>query len=174
MRKDVQRYPSNVVKCRAFCAYPSNFRFYSFPCLQQSTEEEEVEKGARAEDDTKRAEAANRQKQADQEHKHKVTFQRSAVPPSQFCAYVSRSFLSDGPRSHFDFCMSVGAHRKGGSGEARQSRREQKKGGGSAATKASRKGATAKGSLSKFRSSALSTLCIRIAFLSVRLTEMGF
>ena len=97
MRKDGKRYPSNVVKCGAFCAYLSHFRFYIFAVRQERTEREEVEKGATAEEDRKKAEVANRQRQADEEHQHKVTFQSSAVRLSQFCAYVSHLFLSDGP-----------------------------------------------------------------------------
>ena len=84
MRKDGKRYPSNIVKCRAFRAYLSNFRFYPFACLQERTEREEVEKGARAEEDKKKAEAANRQKRADEDLQHKVTLQSAAVPLFQF------------------------------------------------------------------------------------------
>ena len=95
MRKDGERYPSNVVKCCAFRAYLSNFRFGVFACLQEHTETKEVENGARAEEDRNKAEAANGQKQADEEQQQKVTFQSSAVPLSHFCAYIWRSFLSD-------------------------------------------------------------------------------
>ena len=95
MRKDGERYPSNVVKWCAFRAYPSNFRFDVLACLQKHTERVEVEKGARAEEDRNKAEAANSQKQADEEQQQKVTFQSPAVPLSQFCAYILRLFLSD-------------------------------------------------------------------------------
>ena len=54
-----------------------------------------VEKGARAEEDRDEAEAANGQKQADEEQQQNLPFQSSAVPLSQFCAYISRLFLSD-------------------------------------------------------------------------------
>ena len=67
MRKDGERYPSNVVKCCSFRAYLSNLRFDVFACLWEHTEREEVEKGARAEEDRNKAEAANGQKQADEE-----------------------------------------------------------------------------------------------------------
>ena len=90
MRKDGKSYPSNVVKCCAFCSCLSNFRFYAFACLQEHTKREEVEKGARAEEDRKKAEAANRQRGADEEQQQKLTFQSSAVLLSQLCAYVSR------------------------------------------------------------------------------------
>ena len=80
MRKDGKRYPSNVVKCCSFRAYLSNFRFDVFACLQEHTERKEVEKGARAEEDRNKAEAANGQKQADEEQEQKVTFESSAVP----------------------------------------------------------------------------------------------
>ena len=88
MRMDGGRYPSNVVKCCTFRAYLSNFRFDVFACLHEHTEREEVEKGARSEEDSNKAEAANRQKQADEERQQKVTFQTSAVPLSHFCPYI--------------------------------------------------------------------------------------
>ena len=87
----------------------------------------------RAEEDIKKAEAAKREKQADEEQEQKVTLQErtrsSAVTLSGFCAYVSCSFLSNWQRPEFDFCMSPGPHRTGGGG--------QKGGGGSKASKAS-------------------------------------
>ena len=89
MRKDRERYPSNVVKCCAFCAYLSTFRFDVFACLEEHTQREEVEKGDGAEEDRNKAEAANGQKQADDEQQQKVTFQSSAVPLSQLGAYIS-------------------------------------------------------------------------------------
>ena len=95
MRKDGIRYPSNVVKCCSFSAYVSTFRFDLFACLQEHTEEEKVEKGARAEEDRNKAEAANSQKQADEQQQQKVTFQTSAVPLSHFCPYISCFSLSE-------------------------------------------------------------------------------
>ena len=95
MREDDKRYPSNVVKCCSFGAYLSNFRFDIFACLQEHTEREEVEKGARPEEERNKAEAANGQIQADEEQQQKVTFRSSAVALSQFCAYIMRLFLSD-------------------------------------------------------------------------------
>ena len=95
MRKDGERYPPNVVKCCSFRAYLSNFRFDVFTCLEEHTERQEVEKGARAEEDRNKAEAEDSQKQADEEQQQKVTFQSSAVPLSQICAYISRLFLSN-------------------------------------------------------------------------------
>ena len=95
MGKDGKRYPSNVVKCCSFRAYLSNLRFDVFACLQEHTEREEVQKGARAKEDRKKAEAASGRKQADEEQQQKVTFQTSAVALSQFCAYISRLFFSD-------------------------------------------------------------------------------
>ena len=58
-----------------------------FACRQERTEQEEA--------DRKKAEAAKRQKQVDEEQQQKVTMQISAVPLSLFCAYVSCSFLSN-------------------------------------------------------------------------------
>ena len=95
MRKDGERYPSNVVKCCSFRAYLSNFRFDVFACLQENTEKEGVEEGARTEGDRNKAEAAYGEKQADEEQQQNVTFRSSAVPLSQLCAYISRLFHSD-------------------------------------------------------------------------------
>ena len=106
MRKDSESHPSNVVKWCAFRAYLSSFRFDVLACLQEHTDREEVEKGVRAEEDRNKVEAANGQKQADEELQQKVTFQSSAVPLSQFCAYISRLFLSDCPRWDFYFACS--------------------------------------------------------------------
>ena len=75
--------------------------------------------------------------EADEKQQQKVTFQSCAVRVFQFCACISRSFLCDRPRWDFDICMSPGAHRTRGSGDARQSTRGQKKGGGGKASKAS-------------------------------------
>ena len=86
MRKDGERYPSNDFKSCAFRAYLSKFRFDVFACLQEHTEGEEVEKGARAEEDRNEAKRPNGQKQADEEPQQKVTFQSSAVRLSPFCA----------------------------------------------------------------------------------------
>ena len=44
----------------------------------------------RAEEDRKKAEAAHRPKQADEEQQQKVTFQSCAVRVFQFCACISR------------------------------------------------------------------------------------
>ena len=70
-----------------------------FACSQERTEPEEAETRDRAEEGIKKAEAAKRQKLADEEQEQKVTFQErtrsSAVTLSPFCAYVSCSFLSN-------------------------------------------------------------------------------
>ena len=95
MRKDGKRYLSKVVKYCAFRAYLSIVRFDVFACLQEHTEREEVENGARTEEDRNKAEAANGQKQADEEQQQMVTFRSSAVPLSQFSVYISHLFLSE-------------------------------------------------------------------------------
>ena len=64
-----------------------------FACTQERTEREEAEKPDTAEEDIKKAEAAKRRKQVDEEQEQKVTFQSSAVTLPQFSAYVSRLFL---------------------------------------------------------------------------------
>ena len=70
-----------------------------FACPQERTEPEEAETRDGAQEDIKKAEAAKRQKQADEEQEQKVTFQErtrnSAVTLSRFFAYVSCSFLSN-------------------------------------------------------------------------------
>ena len=118
MRKDGEKYPSNVVKRSSFPAYLSNSRYDVFACLKEHTEREEVEKGARAEEDRNKAEAASGQKQADEEQQQKVTLQTSAVLLSHFCPYISRLFLSHRPRWDFVFCLFPGVHRTRGGGEA--------------------------------------------------------
>ena len=133
-------------------------RILFFACPQERTEREVA--------DRKKAEAATRQKQVDEERQQKVTMQSSAVTLSRFCAYVSCSFLSNLRRSDFDFCMSPGAHR------TRKGR--QKGGGGSRASKASGWGATAKANHANFCSTALSILCICMVFISFQFTEIGF
>ena len=85
-------------------AYPVNFsltdrdRILIVACPQERTEPEEDETRDRAEEDIKKAEAAKRQRQADEGQEQKVPFQErtrsSAVTLSRFCAYVSCSFLS--------------------------------------------------------------------------------
>ena len=95
MRRDGEGYPSNIFKFCSFRAYLLNFRGHLFACLQEHTERGEVERGAGADEDRNKAEAANGQKQANEYQKQKVTFQSSAVPLSQICAYISRLFLSD-------------------------------------------------------------------------------
>ena len=62
-------------------------RILFFACPQERTEREEA--------DRKKAEAAKRQKQVDEEQQQKVTIQSSAVILPGFCAYVSCSFLSN-------------------------------------------------------------------------------
>ena len=64
--------------------------FSIFACPQERTEREEAEKRDQAEGDRKKAEAAHRQKQADEEQQQRVTFQSCAVRVFQFCAYISR------------------------------------------------------------------------------------
>ena len=108
-----------------------------FACPREHTEREEAEKRDRPEEDRKKAEAAHRQKQADEKQQQKVTSQGCAVRVFQFHAYILRLFLSDRLRWGFDFCMSPGAHRTRGSGEATQSRRGQKKSVGGKVSKAS-------------------------------------
>ena len=70
-----------------------------FACPQERTEPEEAETRDGAQEDIKKAEAAKRQKQADEEQEQKVTFQErtrnSAFTLSRFCGYVSCSFLSN-------------------------------------------------------------------------------
>ena len=81
------------------CAYSElddgrdGVRVLIFACPQERTEPEEAETRDRAQEDIKRAEAAKRQKQVDEEQEQRVTFQErtrsSAVTLSRFCAYVS-------------------------------------------------------------------------------------
>ena len=83
---------------------------FLFTCPQECTEREEAQRGDRAEEDRKKAEAALRPKRADEEQQQKVTFRSRGVRVFQFCACITRSFLSDRPRCDFEFCMSQGAH----------------------------------------------------------------
>ena len=64
------------------------------------------ERTEREEADRKKAEAAKRQKQVDEEQQQKVTLQITAVPLSLFCAYVLCSFLFNSRRSDFVFYVS--------------------------------------------------------------------
>ena len=70
-----------------------------FACAQERTKPEKAETRDRAEEDIKKAEAGKRQKQADEDQEHKVTFQErtrsSEVTLSGFCAYVSCPILSN-------------------------------------------------------------------------------
>ena len=63
-----------------------------FACPQGRTKREEADKRHRADEDRKKAEAAKRQIQAEEEQEQNVTFQNCAVTLSEFSAYVSRFF----------------------------------------------------------------------------------
>ena len=73
-----------------------------FACPQERTGPEEAETRDRAEEDIKKAEAAERQKQADEEKEQRITFQErkqsSEVMLSRFCAYISCSLISNRQR----------------------------------------------------------------------------
>ena len=113
-----QKVPFKCCQMLFISCILSKFRFDVSACLQEHTEREEVAKGARAEEDRNKEEGPNGQKQADEEQQRKVTFQISAVPLSQICAYIWRLFLSDSPRWDFFFACSQGVHRTRGGGEA--------------------------------------------------------
>ena len=96
MRSNSKRQPCKFLQYRSLYSvhtYRVHFfpidgdRILFFACRQERTEREEA--------DRKKAEAAKRQKQVDEEQQQKVTMQISAVPLSLFCAYVSCSFLSN-------------------------------------------------------------------------------
>ena len=99
LRSNSKKWRSKVVQLRSVNSvntYRVNFSptdrdgILTFACPHERTEREEAERRDRAEEDRKKAEAAHRPKQADEEQQQKVTFQSCAVRVFQFCACISR------------------------------------------------------------------------------------